>query len=270
MFKQLPALTFATALLVLAIPSSARKNIVNAQTKKSGTQTIIITQPAYSDTQTILLTNSSSNDTMVIVIPPSEYADTLRYVITTEESSYEMPAQGYDSNNSVAQAAKSNIPGYSKSSPATPSGTKQTTGDWRQYCLDVINQYRASENVKPLKLADNSKQTCADKQAAADLRTRTAHGHFGDCNESGQNTGPDVDLKWYKTEAAIIDEYLKLMWDEKKLIENGERDPNNDADYSYIGHYLNMRDPEFKSVGCGIAKSSDGKTGWFNTNFYRR
>ena len=47
-----------------------------------------------------------------------------------------------------------------------------------------------------------------------------------------------------------------------------ERDPEKDADYSYIGHYLNMRSTKYTKVACGFATSSDGKTGWLNINFF--
>ena len=59
-----------------------------------------------------------------------------------------------------------------------------------------------------------------------------------------------------------------MMWDEKKLVESGERDPAKDSDYSYIGHYLNMRSTKYTKVACGFATSSDGKTGWLNINFF--
>jgi len=151
-------------------------------------------------------------------------------------------------------------------SPNSPNASGSS--EWREYCLDVINKYRATEDIAPLTLADESKQNCADKQSANDLKTNKAHGHFGDCGEFAQNSGPNISLSWIGSDSAIVDYYLKMMWDEKKLIESGERDPNKDSDFSYIGHYLNMSRKSAKSVACGLAKTSDGKTGWFNVNFY--
>ena len=75
-------------------------------------------------------------------------------------------------------------------------------------------------------------------------------------------------MKYYSDKKEIIDTYLTMMWDEKKLVESGERDPDNDDDYSYIGHYLNMKNARATSVACGIAVSSDGSKGWLNVNFH--
>ncbi|MCQ2124037.1 MAG: CAP domain-containing protein [Fibrobacter sp.] len=154
--------------------------------------------------------------------------------------------------------------GDDSSSGPSASGTNE----WREYCLDVINKYRATEDIAPLTLADESKQNCADKQSANDMASNKAHGHFKDCGEFAQNSGPNISLSWVGSDSAIVDTYLEMMWDEKKLIESGERDPNKDSDFSYIGHYLNMSRKSAKSVACGLAKSADGTKAWFNVNFY--
>ena len=151
---------------------------------------------------------------------------------------------------------------------ANSSSDTAEAEDWRNYCLEVINNYRATENLKPLTLAPEAKQSCADEQSAADLASEKAHGHFGDCGEFAQNSGPNIDLKWRDTEEKIVDTYLEMMWDEKKLVESGERDPAKKEDFSYIGHYLNMSSTKYTTVACGIAKKSDGTKGWFNVNFY--
>jgi len=124
--------------------------------------------------------------------------------------------------------------------------------------------------LEPLTLAPEEKQTCTDNQAAADLASNKAHAHFGDCGEGAQNSGPNFNTSWRKTAVEVSDAYLKMMWeDEKALVTSGERDPNKDEDYSYIGHYLNMKG-NYKTVACGIALSEDGKKGWFNVNFFRK
>lgn len=142
------------------------------------------------------------------------------------------------------------------------------TTTWRDYCLEVINGYRATEGIAPLTLADESKQECADKQSADDLATGKGHAHSGACGEFSQNSGPNITLAIYDTEKKIVDAYLEMMWNEKKLVESGEKDPNKDEDFPAIGHYLNMKRTSAKSVACGIAKSADGTKGWFNVNFY--
>ena len=59
-----------------------------------------------------------------------------------------------------------------------------------------------------------------------------------------------------------------MMWeDEKALVISGERDPDKKEDYSYIGHYLNMKG-NYKTVACGVALTEDGKKGWLNINFF--
>lgn len=141
------------------------------------------------------------------------------------------------------------------------------TANWREGCLDKINEYRATEGLKPLTLAPEAKQTCTDNQAAEDMAKNAAHGHFGDCGEFAQNSGPNFNTSWMKDAATVSDYYLEMMWDEKKLVESGERDPASSEDYPYIGHYLNMKG-SYTQVACGIALSSDGKKGWFNVNFF--
>lgn len=163
-----------------------------------------------------------------------------------------------------------------KPTPASSSSAKSSSsatgeaGDWRETCLDVINEYRATENLGPLSLAPEEKQTCTDEQAAADLAAGKGHANFGACGEGAQNSGPNVGMRYYPTYDDIVKKYLKMMWeDEKALVTSGERDPNKDEDYPYIGHYLNMKG-SYKTVSCGIAVSEDGKTGWLNIDFYAR
>ena len=157
--------------------------------------------------------------------------------------------------------------------PASSSSAKSDSvaaepGDWRQTCLDVINEFRATENLGPISLASEEKQTCTENQAADDLADGKGHGHFQACKEKAQNTGPNVNMRYYKTYDDIVKTYLTMMWeDEKALVTSGERDPDNDDDYPYIGHYLNMKGA-YKTVSCGIAVSEDGQTGWLNVDFY--
>jgi len=184
------------------------------------------------------------------------------------------------SSSSAEQSASSSSTTISSSSVATAESSSAVSSssagksffseNWRQSCLDKINEYRATEGLDPLTLAPEEKQTCTDKEAADDLASNKAHGHFGDCGEGAQNSGPNFNTSWRKTAIEVSDAYLKMMWeDEKALVTSGERDPNKDEDYPYIGHYLNMKG-NYKTVACGIALSEDGKKGWFNVNFFRR
>lgn len=153
------------------------------------------------------------------------------------------------------------------SSSGTPVTAGMDEAGWREQCLEIINEYRATENLEPVALADEEKQKCADEQAAADLASNKAHGHFGDCGEWAQNSGPNASMANGRKAADVAKYYLDMMWGEKELVENGERDLDKDEDYPYIGHYKNMRG-DYTKVACGIAVSEDGTTGWFNVNFH--
>lgn len=74
------------------------------------------------------------------------------------------------------------------------SGADVTAGmdepDWREHCLEVINKYRATENLEPVALADEEKQKCADEQSADDLAENKAHGHFKACGNGRRTRAP--------------------------------------------------------------------------------
>ena len=181
-------------------------------------------------------------------------------------------AKTANSSSSAKSPASSSAKVVVSSSATAPASSAAASGffsdNWRQACLDKINEYRATENLGPLTLAPEEKQTCTDKEAADDLAENKAHGHFGNCGEFAQNSGPNFNTSWRKTAIEVSDSYLKMMWeDEKALVTSGERDPKKDEDYPYIGHYLNMKG-NYKTVACGIALSADGKKGWFNVNFF--
>lgn len=155
------------------------------------------------------------------------------------------------------------------SSDSKPASSETVSEDWRDYCLEVVNAKRATEDLPPLVRATAEREKCVVTQAMDDMVAGKGHANFGDCGESAQNTGPNVQTQYYSTEKKIVDTYVNMMWDdEKKLVTSGERDPDSKDDYPYIGHYLNMKNTKYKSLACGIAYSTDGKKAWFNMNFY--
>ena len=155
------------------------------------------------------------------------------------------------------------------SSDSKPASSETASEDWRDYCLEVVNAKRATEDLPPLVRATTEREKCVATQAADDMTANKGHANFGDCGESAQNSGPNIQTQYYSTEKKIVDAYVNMMWDdEKKLVTSGERDLDNKDDYSYIGHYKNMRSSSYKSLACGIAYSTDGKKAWFNMNFY--
>ena len=177
------------------------------------------------------------------------------------------------SSEKAATSSSSEKSAASSSSSAKSSSSAEKSffsENWREDCLAKINEYRATENLDPLTLAPEEKQTCTDQEAADDLAENKAHGHFGNCGEGAQNSGPNFSTSWRKTATEATDAFLKMMWeDEKALVISGERDPDKREDYSYIGHYLNMKG-NYKTVACGIALTEDGKKGWLNINFFRK
>ena len=186
--------------------------------------------------------------------------------VTDEEITDDGSSTEKSSSSSSAKSKSSSSSAKSSSSSAEKSFFSET---WREDCLAKINEYRATENLDPLTLAPEEKQTCTDQEAADDLAENKAHGHFGNCGEGAQNSGPNFNTSWRKTATEATEAFLKMMWeDEKALVTSGKRDPDKKEDYSYIGHYLNMKG-NYKTVACGIALTEDGKKGWLNINFFR-
>ncbi|MBR1745072.1 MAG: hypothetical protein IJ734_03660, partial [Fibrobacter sp.] len=145
------------------------------------------------------------------------------------------------------------------SSDSKPASSETASEDWRDYCLEVVNAKRATEDLPPLVRATAEREKCVVTQAADDMAANKGHANFGDCGEFAQNSGPNVQTQYYSTEKKIVDTYVNMMWDdEKKLVTSGERDPDSKDDYPYIGHYLNMKNTSYKSLACGIAYSADG------------
>ena len=179
-----------------------------------------------------------------------------------------------ESSGTTPESAGTTDPESSAASTLTPLQeyeSKYTFFDdgWRDECLRLANEYRASEGVAPLTLADEDVQWCTVQQAAADLAENTPHGHSRMCGIGAQNSGPNFFTSWRASATAVVKGFLKMMWDdEKALVTSGERDPNKDEDYTYIGHYLNMRNSAYTKLSCGIALTEDGTKGWFNMNFY--
>ena len=287
---------FKTSALVKCASIAALALAFSGCSEDSGTNTVSINDDktsTYTNPSELLKSSSSkakSSSSVKAVSSSSAKQSSSSAKAASSATAQSSSAKVAGSSSSVKAAsssatAKSSSAAAPKSSAATPasSATVQSSSaaapkssatnnfysdNWRQACLDKINEYRATENLAPLTLAPEAKQTCTDKEAADDLAANKAHGHFGDCGEWAQNSGPNFSTSWRKTAIEVSDAYLKMMWeDEKALVTSGERDPQKSEDYPYIGHYLNMKG-NYKTVACGIALSDDGKKGWFNVNFF--
>ena len=257
-----------------AVPaSSSSAKVANSSSAKPAGSSASISPISSSAT---VATSSFAKTSSASVAPQSSSAVvSSSSVKVASSSSAALPPSSSSAKIASSSATKpvsSSAKVVVSSSATAPSSSAATNSffsdNWRQACLDKINEYRATENLGPLTLAPEEKQTCTDKQAGDDLAENKAHGHFQACGEWAQNSGPNFSTSWRKTATEATDAFLKMMWeDEKALVTSGERDPDKKEDYSYIGHYLNMKG-NYKTVACGIALTEDGKKGWLNINFF--
>lgn len=191
---------------------------------------------------------------------------------TSTESSDTLTSE---SSGTTPESAGTIAPESSATSALTPLQEYEQAQDfidegWRDECLRLANEYRATEGVAPLELADEDVQWCTVQQAKADAEVDKAHANSRMCGIGAQNTGPRFSTTWKKDASSAVRSFIKMMWeDEKALVTSGEKDPDKSEDYPAIGHYLNMRNATYTKLACGIYVYDDGKKAWFNMNFYR-
>ena len=109
-----------------------------------------------------------------------------------------------------------------------------------QHCVDVTNQYRAT-NGKPPLTRSAALEAFAAEGAQSDAASGSPHGHFiatqGGGVASAENEVPGWDISFGGgTISGVIDSGLQMMWDEG---------PGG-------GHYENMNSSDFTELGCGI------------------
>jgi uncharacterized protein YkwD len=126
-------------------------------------------------------------------------------------------------------------------------------------CVDVINFYRtkvtANNPTPPPPLARSSTiETYAAAGAEADSMSGQPHGHFiatqGGNVAFGENEIPNWPLASYGSIATILDDGMRMMFDEG---------PTG-------GHYKNIVNPQYTQVGCGIFTTAAGGV-WVTTDF---
>ena len=248
--------------------SSATAKSSSAVAPKSSAATPASSATAKSSSAAAPKSSAATPASSVTVQSSSAAAPKSSVATPTSSATVQSSSAAAPKSSAATPASSATVQSSSAAAPKSSATNNFYSDNWRQACLDKINEYRATENLAPLTLAPEAKQTCTDKEAADDLAANKAHGHFGDCGEWAQNSGPNFSTSWRKTAIEVSDAYLKMMWeDEKALVTSGERDPKKSEDYPYIGHYLNMKG-NYKTVACGIALSDDGKKGWFNVNFF--
>ena len=118
-------------------------------------------------------------------------------------------------------------------------------GSAQTFCVDTINQYRASIGRPPLQRW-TAAESCSDAEAKSDSQTQQPHGAFGQCGENAQDECPG----WPGPLKDLLAGCLQMMWDEG---------PGG-------GHYENMANPNASRVACGFSATSGGSI-WAVQNF---
>lgn len=121
----------------------------------------------------------------------------------------------------------------------------------RRETVARINQFRATVGL-PALAERNSAAECADAQAKADSQSGTAHGAFGQCQESAQNECPG-----WPTVASIASGCLQAMWNE-----------GPGSDYATHGHYINMTNTSYHKVAVGFYETPSHQV-WAVMDFSR-
>jgi hypothetical protein len=128
------------------------------------------------------------------------------------------------------------------------------TGDFYADCVERINQLRWECQCLPPLERWVEGESCADQHSQYDYEQDEAHAGFrADICENGgsaQNECPG-----YNQNFGIVDFCLQQMWDEGP----GE-------DFQAHGHYINMSNPDFTRVACGLFTDEDGEI-WSVQNF---
>ena len=120
--------------------------------------------------------------------------------------------------------------------PDPPPMDPPPAADDHQYCVDVVNRYRAMIGRAPLERATEL-EAFADEGAEEDTRTGWPHGHFSSNTGSGAWAENEIP-SWPGDEGSVrdvIDEGTEMMWNEG---------PGG-------GHYENIIG-DFTGVACGI------------------
>lgn len=121
----------------------------------------------------------------------------------------------------------------------------------RARCVQRTNEFRARVSLGPLG-RQTTTEACLDTEAQADAASGTAHGAFGRCQEGAQNECPG----WPGPLDQVIDKCLAQMFAE------------GPGPFAGHGHYINMTDPQFRTVSCGFSTAPNGQI-WLVQDFYR-
>ncbi len=134
--------------------------------------------------------------------------------------------------------------------PQLPPIPSPLAPDLGQRCVNITNDYRASQRLPPLQRWWQS-ETCAAGQARDGAATGQPHGSFGRCAEQGQNVCP----AWAGPADRMIPTCIQSMWNE-----------GPGADFAQHGHYINLSSARFTRVSCGFYTAPTGQV-WLVQDF---
>ena len=127
-------------------------------------------------------------------------------------------------------------------------GSSDPYDEYRQACVDKINEYRATLGLPPYERWREA-ESCADQEAKSDSETGQAHGAFPSCGEMAQNECPGwPSLESISTGDSMVGKScLDMMWDEGPGPWDGH------------GHYINMSSTKYTKVACGFYVTPNGE-----------
>ncbi len=161
----------------------------------------------------IFLFFGCSDNSAASITNPTDSSSSSSITHSSYSSSITNPASSFSSYSSSSIA-------YSSLSAIISSSSENTS--FQDLCVQLANEYRTTEDLSPLSRASLTQESCTQDQASQDLKSGVAHGHFGSCEESAQNTAPSINVAFYKSEEEMLKKYLKMMWvDEKQLVLEG-------------------------------------------------
>ncbi len=148
-------------------------------------------------------------------------------------------------------ASPASVPASPAAIPSVASNSADPLVALRARCVQRTNEFRAQLSLAPLG-RQTDREACLDAEAQADAASGTAHGAFGRCQEGAQNECPG----WPGPLEQVIDKCLAQMFAE------------GPGPFAGHGHYINMTDPQFRSVSCGFSTADNGQI-WLVQDFYR-
>lgn len=186
---------------------------------------------------------------------------------TSSSSSSSSSSGAWSSSSSSSSGASS-----SSSSSSSSSGSVDPYAQYRQACIDRINELRATKGLSAYQRW-TSAEACVDQQATHDSIVKKAHDAWSTgnpaCGGYGQNECPG----WA---ASNITGCLDQMWAEKDqpgcagcdacdtfTIFQGNCPNCSFNGPTVCGHYVNMSSKTFSMAACGF--STDGT--WEAINF---